>query len=103
MAAHPEVAEAAVLGADDEKSGQRLVAFGVPIDGAAIEPDALKSYVREGLATYKVPRTITVLDEFPPGSTGKVLRRELQNWWPRPSNQSPAGSRLRISVISKAR
>jgi fatty-acyl-CoA synthase len=34
--------------------------------------------VRENLASYKVPRSITVLDELPRGSTGKILRRELQ-------------------------
>jgi fatty-acyl-CoA synthase len=35
--------------------------------------------VRENLANYKVPRSITVLDELPRGSTGKIARRELQS------------------------
>jgi fatty-acyl-CoA synthase len=34
--------------------------------------------VRENLANYKVPRSITVLDELPRGSTGKIVRRDLQ-------------------------
>jgi acyl-CoA synthetase (AMP-forming)/AMP-acid ligase II len=77
LAAHRDVAEAAVLGVDDEQYGQRLVAFVVLDRGAAATPDDLKAHVRENLANYKVPRTITVLDELPRGSTGKIVRREL--------------------------
>jgi fatty-acyl-CoA synthase len=79
LAAHQEVAEAAVLGVDDEQYGQRLVAFVVLEAGASATPDALKQHVRENLANYKVPREITVLDELPRGSTGKILRNELLN------------------------
>jgi fatty-acyl-CoA synthase len=78
LAAHPGVAEAAVLGVNDDRYGQRLVAFVVLDDGASATPDDLKAHVRENLASYKVPRTITVLDELPRGSTGKIVRRELQ-------------------------
>jgi acyl-CoA synthetase (AMP-forming)/AMP-acid ligase II len=78
LATHPEVAEAAVLGVDDEEYGQRLAAFVVLADGASASPDDLKAHVRENLANYKVPRTITVLDELPRGSTGKIVRRDLQ-------------------------
>jgi acyl-CoA synthetase (AMP-forming)/AMP-acid ligase II len=78
LSAHPRVAEAAVLGVDDDQYGQRLVAFVVLTDGASISPDELKAHVRENLANYKVPRDITVLEGLPRGSTGKILRRELQ-------------------------
>jgi acyl-CoA synthetase (AMP-forming)/AMP-acid ligase II len=78
LAAHPEVAEAAVIGVDDEQYGQRLAAFVVLAPGAQATPDALKQHVRENLANYKVPREITVLDELPRGNTGKILRAELQ-------------------------
>ena len=79
LAAHPGVAEAAVLGVDDEQYGQRLAAFVVLDAGASTTPDALKEHVRTNLANYKVPRSITVLDELPRGSTGKIVRRELQD------------------------
>jgi acyl-CoA synthetase (AMP-forming)/AMP-acid ligase II len=82
LAVHPEVAEAAVLGVDDEQYGQRLVAFVVLGPGGSAGPDTLKAHVRENLANYKVPRTITVLDELPRGSTGKILRRELLDLLP---------------------
>ncbi len=79
LTAHPDVAEAAVLGADDEKFGQRLVAFVVLRPGAAATPDTLKQHVRDNLAKYKVPRQITILDELPRGITGKISRKELQD------------------------
>jgi acyl-CoA synthetase (AMP-forming)/AMP-acid ligase II len=79
LAAHPEVAEAAVLGVDDEQYGQRLAAFVVLEPDASATPDTLKQHVRDNLANYKVPREITLLDELPRGSTGKILRNELRN------------------------
>ncbi len=78
LAAHPDVAEAAVIGVDDEQYGQRLAAFVVLAPGGSATPDTLKQHVRENLANYKVPREIAVLDELPRGSTGKILRNELQ-------------------------
>jgi acyl-CoA synthetase (AMP-forming)/AMP-acid ligase II len=79
LAAHSEVAEAVVIGVDDEQYGQRLAAFVVLGPGSTATPDTLKRHVRENLANYKVPREISVLDELPRGSTGKILRAELQS------------------------
>ncbi|MBY0441507.1 MAG: acyl-CoA ligase FadD12 [Mycobacteriaceae bacterium] len=82
LAAHPAVTEAAVIGVQDAQYGQRLAAFVVLTFGT--HPDAhtmaenLKQHVREHLANYKVPRDITVLNALPRGSTGKILRHELQ-------------------------
>ena len=69
----------ALLGVDDDQYGQRLVAFVVLADGSATTTDELKAHVRENLANYKVPRDITMLDELPRSSTGKIVRRELQD------------------------
>ncbi|WP_370737206.1 acyl-CoA ligase FadD12 [Mycolicibacterium aurum] len=78
IVAHADVAEATVLGVDDDQYGQRLAAFVVLAPGATTTVDDLKSHVRESLANYKVPRDITILDELPRGSTGKILRNELR-------------------------
>ncbi|WP_101950801.1 acyl-CoA ligase FadD12 [Mycobacterium sp. 3519A] len=78
LTAHPDVADASVIGVDDEQFGQRLAAFVVLTEGAAATPDVLKQHVRDNLANYKVPREITILDELPRNSTGKIVRRELQ-------------------------
>jgi acyl-CoA synthetase (AMP-forming)/AMP-acid ligase II len=79
LTAHDDVAEATVLGVDDEKFGQRLEAFVVLNPGGAATPDTLKQHVRDNLANYKVPRAITVLDELPRSITGKISRKELQD------------------------
>jgi acyl-CoA synthetase (AMP-forming)/AMP-acid ligase II len=82
LAAHPDVAEASVIGVDDEQYGQRLAAFVVLEPGATVDaaaaPEQLKQHVRANLANYKIPREITVLDELPRSSTGKILRADLQ-------------------------
>jgi acyl-CoA synthetase (AMP-forming)/AMP-acid ligase II len=77
LASHPDVAEASVLGVDDEQFGQRLVAFVVLNDRAPATSEDLRQHVRENLANYKVPREITVVDELPRNSTGKIARSEL--------------------------
>ena len=76
---HPDVAEATVLGVDDEQYGQRLAAFVVLTPSASATVDDLKQHVRANLANYKVPREIIVLDELPRSSTGKISRRDLQS------------------------
>ena len=78
LAAHRDVAEASVIGVDDEQFGQRLAAFVVLNAGSSTTPEDLKAHVRQNLANYKVPRDITLLDELPRSNTGKILRRELQ-------------------------
>lgn len=77
LVAHDDVAEAAVMGVDDEQFGQRLSAFVVLHNPVTV--DALKAHVRDNLANYKVPRDITILDELPRNSTGKIDRRALQD------------------------
>jgi fatty-acyl-CoA synthase len=77
LTAHPDIAEATVLGVDDDQYGQRLTALVVLADGAAVTEDDLKADVRENLANYKAPREITILTELPRASTGKILRNEL--------------------------
>jgi fatty-acyl-CoA synthase len=74
---HESVDEAAVVGVDDPKFGQRLRAFVVCTEDGAVGEDELKAYIKENLASYKVPREIVFLDELPRNATGKVLKREL--------------------------
>ncbi|WP_156745770.1 acyl-CoA ligase FadD12 [Mycobacterium sp. ACS4054] len=79
LAAHDDVAEAAVIGVDDEQYGQRLAAFVVLSPGAQATVETLKQHVRDNLANYKVPREIAILDELPRSSTGKIVRSDLQS------------------------
>jgi fatty-acyl-CoA synthase len=77
LVAHPEVVEAAVIGVPDDTFGQRLRAYVVLEDGAALDEDGVRDHVRDNLARYKVPRDVVFLDELPRNPTGKVLKREL--------------------------
>ena len=77
LGAHDDIREAAAIGVEDEKFGQRLKAFVVLRDGATLSEDDVKGYVKENLANYKVPREVVFLDDLPRNPTGKVLKREL--------------------------
>jgi fatty-acyl-CoA synthase len=77
LAEHEAVSEAAAVGVDDEKFGQRLAAFVVLESGQDVDEQALKDHVKSNLARYKVPRVVVFVDELPRNSTGKVLKREL--------------------------
>jgi fatty-acyl-CoA synthase len=77
LADHDAIDEAAVIGVDDEKFGQRLKAFVVLSEGKSADEGELKGYIKENLASYKVPREIEFMDELPRNATGKVLKREL--------------------------
>jgi fatty-acyl-CoA synthase len=77
LAGHEAIVEAAAIGVDDDRFGQRLKAFVVVRDGFSLTEDEVRSYVRENLASYKVPREVVFLDELPRNPTGKVLKRTL--------------------------
>lgn len=73
---HPDIFEAAVIGVADDKTGEKVSAF-VSVHNAVNEDDVI-AYCRELLTPYKVPKSITVLDELPKSTVGKILRRELR-------------------------
>jgi fatty-acyl-CoA synthase len=77
LARHESIDEAAAVGVDDEKFGQRLKAFVVTKGDAELSEDEVKKYVKDNLANYKVPREVVFVDELPRNQTGKILKREL--------------------------
>jgi fatty-acyl-CoA synthase len=77
LARHEAVAEAAAIGVEDEKFGQRLRAFVVLEEGRQATEQELQDHVKANLARYKVPRDVLFVDELPRNPTGKVLKREL--------------------------
>ncbi len=78
ISGHPEVVEATAIGVEDKEWGHRLRAFVVKKEGADLDEDTVKHYVRDHLARYKVPREVVFLEELPRNPTGKVLKRELR-------------------------
>jgi long-chain acyl-CoA synthetase len=75
---HPDVAEAAVVGVADPKSGETVVAFVVPCDGATPTWTELTAHLRHRLARYKLPSRIELVAELPHNFAGKVPRRALR-------------------------
>jgi fatty-acyl-CoA synthase len=77
IAGHDQVEDVAVLGVSDTDWGQRLKAFIVLKPGASLSEDAVKAHVKQGLASYKVPRDVAFIDALPRNAMGKVLKMEL--------------------------
>ncbi len=75
---HPAVAQAAVVGAPDERLGEVGVAFLVLRPGAKAEEEEILAFCRERMANYKVPRGVELLDQLPVNATGKVLKYALR-------------------------
>ncbi|TAM84490.1 MAG: acyl-CoA synthetase [Jatrophihabitans sp.] len=77
LAGHAEIVEAAVVGVEDPEFGQRLRAYVVREPGAGLDEDVVKTFVKENLARYKVPREVVFLDALPRNPAGKVVKRDL--------------------------
>jgi 2-furoate---CoA ligase len=75
---HPGVDEAAVVGEEDERLGQRVVAY--VVCAAEVTPDALDAHCLASptLARFKRPRDYRFVDALPKSASGKLLRRLLR-------------------------
>ncbi|MGL4291544.1 MAG: acyl-CoA synthetase [Phreatobacter sp.] len=76
--AHPAVLEAAVLGVPDAKWGEVGHAVIMLRPGVRVEIETLRGYARERLAAYKVPKHITLVEDFPRTAAGKVQKHVLR-------------------------
>jgi acyl-CoA synthetase (AMP-forming)/AMP-acid ligase II len=73
LAAHPRVADAAVVGRPDPERGEVPVAAVVP--RGELDPDALAAWVAERVAPYKGLREVRMIEAVPRSPAGKILRR----------------------------
>jgi fatty-acyl-CoA synthase len=76
-AAHPAIREIAVVGEPDARWGEVGCAYVVLAAGAALDPDTLRAWGRERLASFKVPQRWVAVDALPRTVTGKVQKHRL--------------------------
>ncbi|PVZ14661.1 (2,3-dihydroxybenzoyl)adenylate synthase [Actinomycetospora cinnamomea] len=80
LLAHPDVVDAAIVGVPDDFLGERTHAYVIPVaDREPPRSAALRRFVRDrGVAAYKVPDTVEVVEAFPVTGVGKTSRRALR-------------------------
>jgi long-chain acyl-CoA synthetase len=78
IASHPGVLEVAVIGVQDEHSGEAVAAYIVKRD-ADVTAESIRAFARENLTAYKVPKHIHFREALPKTPVGKVLRRMLRD------------------------
>ncbi len=75
---HPKVLEAAAIGVPDDKSGEAVKVFIVKKDPSLTE-DEVKSFAKQGLTGYKLPKYVEFRTELPKSNVGKILRKDLRD------------------------
>ena len=76
--AHPQVAEAAVVGMKDPVMGEDVVAFVVVKDRQSASAEEIAAFCETRLARFKCPKQIRFVDSLPKSPIGKILRKELR-------------------------
>ena len=78
IAAHPDVVEVAAIGVPDDKSSEAVKVFVVTNNKNLTAAD-IKTWARDRLTAYKIPKHVEFRDELPKTNVGKILRRELRD------------------------
>jgi long-chain acyl-CoA synthetase len=76
---HPDVAEAAVFGVPDERLGETVACVLVLREGAALDAAALREFLAEHIAAFKIPEHLRFADAaLPRIASGKIFKRQLK-------------------------
>ncbi|HVB48443.1 MAG TPA: long-chain fatty acid--CoA ligase, partial [Burkholderiales bacterium] len=79
LVAMPGVHDCAVFGIPDAEFGEALAAAIEPAPGAALEAQAVRAYLAERIARYKVPRVVEFHARLPREESGKIFKRRLRD------------------------
>ena len=78
MSKHSDIKEAAVVGVPDETLGNRICAFILTEKGNALDVQAVHQFLKEiGVASYKLPDQVEIIEKWPLTSVGKVDKKVL--------------------------
>ncbi|MDV7336416.1 non-ribosomal peptide synthase/polyketide synthase [Rhodococcus oxybenzonivorans] len=77
LAAQPDIEFAVTVGRENPAGLTTLVSYVLPVDGATVDPESLKTVVGETLPPYMVPSVVILLDEIPLTGIGKLDRARL--------------------------
>jgi len=84
---HPDILECAVIGMLDEKWGEVPLAFVVLREGARVTPQEIIDFAKSRMARFKAPKEIRIINEFPRGGTGKILKSVLRERYRSPGSR----------------
>jgi acetyl-CoA synthetase len=79
LVAHPAVAEAAVVGANDATTGQAIIAYVTLRGGSEVDEQVLRSFVGDEIGHIAKPKAIYFTPELPKTRSGKIMRRLLRD------------------------
>ena len=79
LVSHPAVAEAAVVGASDETTGQAIIAYVILLGGEDVDVKELRQHVGDEIGAIAKPKTIYITPDLPKTRSGKIMRRLLRD------------------------
>jgi long-chain acyl-CoA synthetase len=82
LVTHPAVAQAVVIGVPDDKWGESVKALIVKRKGGDATEEEIINFCKDRLSSFKKPKSVEFVEDFPKSTAGKILKRELrEKYW----------------------